>query len=291
MADIAARDRLPAASPGRPRSSGRAQAQTGERTNKPLRTDIGTLVLHWLTAGTFLVSLFTGIRIAADALYAPVSKWLSPILPQGEIWTWHFFAGLTLFFCSSAYLLYMWRSGLAQRNALKKTRVLAMQAPRRLKWGAVNVALHWFVYALVVFLTCTGVMLYLGYGNWWVYVHSTAAFVGLSYILVHVVAHYLYGGWWQIFRVFRPARLAITQAVRPRPVLIGVLVGAATVTALASIDWTSRDTLQVKRMKAGPDTKLLLDDPAWASARPVFIHTQQGINLGGTGASLVEVRA
>ena len=244
-----------------------------------------------MTASAFLLSLFTGIRIAADALYAPVSKWLTPILPQGEIWTWHFFSGMTLFFCSSAYLIYMWRSGLSQRNALKKTRVLTMQAPSRLKWGAVNVALHWFVYALVVFLTCTGVMLYLGYGNWWVYVHSTAAFVALSYIFVHVVTHYLYGGWWQIFRVFRPARLVITRAVRTRPVLIGVLVGAATVTALAGIDWTSRDTLLVKRVKAGPDTKLLLDDPAWASARPVFIHTQQGINLGGTGASLVEVRA
>jgi cytochrome b subunit of formate dehydrogenase len=262
-----------------------------ERKDAPPRTDVTTLILHWLTAGTFLVSLFTGIRIAADALYAPVSKWLTPILPQGEVWTWHFFAGLTLFFCSSAYLFYMWRSGLAQRNALKKTRVLRMQAPAKMKWGAVNVALHWFVYALVVFLTCTGVMLYLGNGNWWVYVHSTAAFVGLSYIFVHVVGHYLYGGWWQIFRVFRPARLVITRAVRPRPVLIGVLVGAATVATLAGIDWTTRDRLLVKRVKAGPDIKQLLDDRAWTSARPVFIDTQQGINLGGTGASRVEVRA
>ena len=267
------------------------QQPKGERKNAPPRTDITTLILHWLTATTFLVSLFTGIRIAADAIYAPISKWLSPILPQGEIWTWHFFAGLTLFFCSSAYLFYMWRSGLAQRNALKKTRVLTMQAPGKLKWGAVNVVLHWFVYALVVFLTGTGVMLYLGYGNWWVYVHSTAAFVGLSYIFVHVVGHYLYGGWWQIFRVFRPARLVITKAVRPKPVLIGVLVGAATVAALAGVDWTTRETLLVKRVKVGPDTELLLDDRAWASARPVLVHTQQGINLGGTGASLVEVRA
>jgi cytochrome b subunit of formate dehydrogenase len=291
MTDVVRRDAVPdAAGPkfkDRPADASVAQ----DRRDAPPRTDVTTLILHWLTAATFVVSLFTGIRIAADALSAPVSKWLSPILPQGEIWTWHFFSGLTLFFCSSAYLLYMWRSGLSQRNALKKTRILTLKAPSRLKWGAINVALHWFVYALVVFLTCTGVMLYLGYGNWWVYVHSTAAFVGLSYIFVHVVTHYLYGGWWQIFRVFRPARLVISKAVRPRPVLIGVLVGAATVTALAGIDWTSRDTLLVTRVKAGPDTKLLLDDRAWASARPVSIHTQQGINLGGTGASVVEVRA
>ena len=64
-----------------------------------------------------------------------------------------------------------------------------MRAPARLKWGAVNVILHWFVYALVIFLTTTGVMMYLGYGGWWAYLHSTAAFVALAYIFAHVAAH------------------------------------------------------------------------------------------------------
>ena len=43
------------------------------------KTDIGTIVLHWVVALAFIVSLFTGIRIAADALVAPVSHWLVPI--------------------------------------------------------------------------------------------------------------------------------------------------------------------------------------------------------------------
>src|SRR5262245_32904250 len=90
----------------------------------PPRTDAGTLVLHWLTTIAFLVSLLTGIRIAADAVHAPVSKLLSPILPQGEIWTWHFGAGILLLFSGLAYAVYMIRSGLVERNALKKTRVL-----------------------------------------------------------------------------------------------------------------------------------------------------------------------
>ncbi len=169
-----------AAPPERDTEFSRPIPNTAPDRNAPPRTDVGTIVLHWATAIAFTVSLFTGLRIAADGLHAVVSKWLSPILPQGEIWTWHFFAGLTLFFCGSSYLLYMVRSGLAQRNALKKTRLLAMPAPRKMKWGAVNVILHWLVYALVVFLTCTGVLLYLGWGGWWVYLHSTAAFIGLS---------------------------------------------------------------------------------------------------------------
>ncbi len=261
------------------------------RQELPPRTDIGTLTLHWLTATTFIVSLFTGIRIAADALHAPFSKWLSPILPQGEIWTWHFLSGLTLFFAGSCYLVYMWRSGLANRNALKKTRAALMPVARKMRWAAINVALHWFLYLVVIVMTGTGIMLYLGHGGWWVWVHSTTAFVALTYILVHVVSHYLQGGWWQIFRVFRPARLVITKAVRPKPVLAAVGVAVLVVAAIAGIDWTSRDTLVVRRVDVAPDLKRLLDDPVWKTVAPARIHTQQGINLGGTGESLVEVRA
>ena len=244
-----------------------------------------------MTAAAFVVSLFTGVRIAADALHAPVSKWLSPILPQGEIWSWHFLAGLTLFFCGSGYAVYLMRSGLSQRNSLKKTRVLRMAAPARMKWGAVNVALHWFLYALIAFLTGTGAILYLGYGGWWAYLHSTAAFVGLAYVFAHVLAHYLYGGWWQVFRVFRPERLHITSLVRPKPLLIALGVGALFAAIVASLDWATRDTLVIAHVGAGPKLEALLDDPVWSRARPVYIHTQQGANLGGTGESLVEVRA
>jgi cytochrome b subunit of formate dehydrogenase len=275
MADIAARDGIPAASPARPRSSGRVQAQTGERTDKPPRTDVGTLLLHWATAIAFIVSLFTGIRIAADALSAPISKWLSPVLPQGEIWTFHFYAGLTLFFCAFAYLIYMRRSGLANRNALKKTRVVVMPVASKMRFGGLNVALHWAAYAMVAIMTITGIFLYLGRGSWLVQIHSYVAFIGLSYIVVHAVAHYLYGGWWQVFRVFRPAQLMLTQAVKPKPLLIAAGIGVLVVAGIA----------------AAPDPNKLLNDPIWASVAPARIHTQQGINLGGTGESLVEVRA
>ena len=118
MVDIVrARDELVASGPVQTKSNAAqpdaAFSAAPGRLVEPPRTDIGTLTLHWATAIAFIVSLFTGIRIAADALNAPVSKWLTPILPQGEIWTWHFLAGLTLFFCAAAYFVYMRRAGLA----------------------------------------------------------------------------------------------------------------------------------------------------------------------------------
>jgi hypothetical protein len=75
MADIVhARDDQSIVGAGRsavPRQTGAA-----DRRNEPPRTDAGTLTLHWLVATAFIVSLLTGIRIAADSPTAVVSKWL-----------------------------------------------------------------------------------------------------------------------------------------------------------------------------------------------------------------------
>ena len=116
------------------------------RSREPPRTDVGTLLLHWVTAVAFFVSALTGVRIASDDLDAVVSKWLIPILPQGEIWTWHFLAGLTLFFGASAYVLYMIRSGLINRIRLKKLRLFIIPGAGKLRYDALNVLLHWTLY-------------------------------------------------------------------------------------------------------------------------------------------------
>ena len=262
------------------------------RRAAPQRSDIGTIILHWATAIAFAVSLFTGIRVATFGQVLPnLSQWLSPITPQGEIWTWHFFSGFALFFCASAYLVYLNRSGLTARNALAKMRVALMPVGSKLRWQAINVGLHWFVYALIAVLMATGIFLYLGYGGWWVWVHSISAFVGFGYIFLHVVGHYLAGGWGQLLRLFRPARLVITRAVRPYPLLLAAAIGVATVAIAASVDWATRDTLVITRVSGAPRLDGVFDDEVWAKTRPVYIQTQQGANLGGTGESLVEVRA
>jgi cytochrome b subunit of formate dehydrogenase len=262
------------------------------RQDAPPRSDVGTIILHWATAIALIVCLLTGLRVAVFGYVAPgFAHWLSPILPQGEMWTWHFFSGLTLFFCASAYLIYVYRGGLTPRNALKKLRIMLIPAAGRMRWDAINVSLHWVAYALIVLMTATGVLLYLGYGGWWVWIHSVSALVALGYIFVHVLTHYLYGRWWQLFRLFRPAALVITKAVRPYPLLLATAVGVATIAAAAGIDWTTRDTLVVAHVNGAPKLDGVLDDAVWANARPVAIRTQQGANLGGTGESMVEARA
>ncbi len=271
--------------PGTSAGGGSSDSQVGAGQRQPRgfehpRSDIGTVLLHWTTATTFLISLFTGIRIAADNPNAIVSKWLTPILPQGEIWTWHFLAGLTLFFCGSSYLLYMRRSALARRAAPKRLKVLLLPAASKLKFAAVNVALHWFLYSLIVVMTGTGIALYLGYGNWLIYIHSTVAFVGLGYIFAHVTSHYLMGGIWQLLRIVRPTTLVVTRAMRPRPLLLGITGGIAVVAAIAGLDWLTRDTLVMRHVSVGPKLERLLDDPVWAKC-PACIYSHLSGNKFG----------
>ena len=45
-----------------------------------------------------------------------------------------------------------------------------------MRFGGLNVLLHWAAYLIIVIMTVTGVFLYLGYGGWLVSVHS---YVGL----------------------------------------------------------------------------------------------------------------
>src|SRR5262249_48483937 len=83
MADVVhARDdqsQTLAREPGSARHRTSTQAARTRR-DRP-RSDIGTLVIHWLAALAFFVSIFTGVRIAADDPDAMVSLWLAPITP------------------------------------------------------------------------------------------------------------------------------------------------------------------------------------------------------------------
>ncbi|ACL55181.1 ethylbenzene dehydrogenase-related protein [Methylobacterium nodulans] len=255
-------------------------------------SDVGTVILHWSSAVAMVASLVTGLRISADALDAVVSRWISPVLPQGEVWTVHIFAGLLLFAVSVAYVVYMARSGLANRITLRKMRALQYAQTASLRWMGVNVLLHWLLFGLVTVLAATGILLYLGHGGWVVTVHEAAAYGTLAYTLAHLVGHFGYGGWRQWLRIFRPAALVPSPAQRSRrPMLVAGLVTVPAVAGAVALDLGSRGTLTVERVETPPVLDGVLDDAAWRAARPVRVRTQQGANLGGSGESTVEIRA
>lgn len=255
------------------------------------RSDVGTVLLHWIVAIAMVTSLVTGLRISADAPDAVISKALSPILPQGEIWTVHFLSSLALVFTTTAYILYIARGGLKRRISPKKLRAFTLPTAPRPRWAAANVALYWAFYAVLLVLTATGIALYWGFGGWIVQVHAICAFATIGYVVAHLATHFGYGGWQQILRIFRPTRLIPNKATRARPLLIATAIAVPAAVGLAAYDVATRDVLLVNEARQSPKLDGMLDDEAWRTARPVFVRTMQGVNLGGSGESTVEMRA
>jgi cytochrome b subunit of formate dehydrogenase len=255
------------------------------------RTDWFTILLHWSGAIAMVLSLVTGLRIAADALDAVIPKWLAPTLPQGDMWDVHLYSGLTFFFTMTAYVVYLRTGELFSRNSLKKLRLLVLPTAAKMKWNALNIALHWLLYGLIIIMCLTGIAMYLGYGAWIIKIHRASAILSLGYIVAHVIAHFMYGGWRQLLRIFLPHRLKVAGQATAKPACVALAISIPVTAALAGLDWASSAVLIANRVATAPDPAKLLDDPIWSVARPVFVHTAQGANLGGTGESLVEIRA
>ena len=256
------------------------------------RTDFGTFLLHWTMAIAMVLAMITGFRLSWDGEGAVFSRWIAPILLQGDVWTIHFIAACTMFACATGYAVYLVRAALTGRNALSRIRLMILDAPARLKWQGFNVSLHWGFYLLTTMMMVTGVLLYLGWGGLMVDIHAAVAIALFVYLFLHIVGHFMQGGWAQIFRIFLPARLVEGPLTKAHPLLVALLVGAATSAAMAAADFGTRDTLAIPKVATAPKLDGVLDDDAWKGIRAARVRTQQGFNLaGGRGESTVEIRA
>ncbi|MEL6505875.1 MAG: ethylbenzene dehydrogenase-related protein [Pseudomonadota bacterium] len=260
-----------------------------------LGSDGGTIVLHWLTVLSMVASLLTGLRISADGINAPWAAGLTALLPQGEIWTWHLVASLVLTFTIGAYYIYVRRGDLGARNGPRRFKTLTPPTNTRLRWRAINVALHWLAYGAIAALTVTGALLYLGHGGMSLTVHRALAWTMLFYILVHTLAHFFYGGIEQLLRLFRPRPLMETPSSKAWPMACALGIGTVVAGGLYAADLGTRDTVTVVKVQTAPALDGVLDDPVWQWAKPASTRTHQGANLGaskpGEGVSLVTTRA
>lgn len=277
--------------------SGKAGQQSGSSAERPkdntppVRSDLGTILLHWTLVVAIVTSLVTGLRLSADAEHSWFAKLFEPILPQGEIWTWHYLSAVFVLALIFAYAAYMSLARLKRRISSKKAVVLTLPASTKLKLSAVNVIAYWILFGAVLTLTVTGVMLYLGYGGLWVTVHYTSALVVLGYIVAHVILHYWYGGLAQLLRLFRPQPLRRFPGMGRHPLVKAASVGGVIFAGVIALDAMTRGDLVVAQGQELPVLDGKLDDPVWQDAKPAFVVTQQGVGLNGTGESTVEIRA
>lgn len=297
----------------------RRSSRKFKQTQRKLKTDIGTVLLHWIAVLAVFVNLATGLAIAADAPSRTWLHFLRGLLPQGEVWRLHIVSGVVLLAVAIAYAIYLHRSGLTRRISLDKARIYALRIKGRARWGTINVILYWVVFGLLILQLVTGGLLYAGYGGSIVTVHFWAAVLIFLYPVVHVIAQYCYGHVQQVLRILAPGPLihtarppTLAELVRrhlertsdvarsssrstlnlhPLTAAFAAALGASAF--VAALDQTVRDTLAIHSIK--PAEAPVLDgdiaDPVWRKAGTATIETQQGANFGGRGATTVTVRA
>lgn len=251
------------------------------------RTDAPTIVLHWLLVLTLILSLGTGLRIAADAEDATLSRWLAPILIQGEISDLHVIAATFLTFIALTYAVYLRRTRLAARVSFSLNAIKT--GTRLTRWYAVNKALYWVAFGLLLLAGITGALLYFAPGllpaRLVITAHLAAAWMLILYVVLHVAAQLALGGLRQLLKIFSP-RLAYGAAA-------GV-AAAFSLVAVAAVAYPTNEAvvrpLKFARTAVGPQIDGDPNDDAWAQAEPAQVHTMQGANLPG-GAVTVRVRA
>jgi hypothetical protein len=186
------------------------------------KTDLGTIVLHWLLVGALLGAIATGIRIARQA---PDYGWITVlhgVLPGSVTWIGHFWSALILIVVAIVYPIYMWRAALVPRIRLDRVRldaVLLRGLPHnRYRWAAVNLVLHWACYLSVLTEILTGGLLYLDRGGAVVIeIHWLVTWIIIAMAPVHVLAHFAFGGVAQLLRLFRLRLSRPVQLARSQP--------------------------------------------------------------------------
>jgi cytochrome b561-like protein len=181
------------------------------------KTDLGTIILHWLLVGVLLGAIATGLRIAAEASDHGWVAALDGVLPRSGVWTSHFRLGLMLIVLAITYPIYMWRAALVPRVRLDRVRLDAARLRglphSRYRWAAVNVAHNWACYLSVLTEILTGGLLYFDRGGAVVTeIHWLATWTIVAMMPVHVLAHFAFGGVAQLLRLFRPAQRAPLQS-------------------------------------------------------------------------------
>jgi cytochrome b subunit of formate dehydrogenase len=206
-----------------------------ERSSMRPRTDAFTFILHWALVAALILSLLTGLRIAADydgSVAGAISRKLEWLLLEGSVIQSHIWSGWTLTFIAVSYAAFLWRSRQAGRVKVDRSRWrrlrLAVQRGRFWSdvsaWFAANVLVYQIGFALIALMALTGWLLYSGFLGVDLYVmgtiHGIVAYSFLLYIAIHILAQLKAGTFWKIFQ----PRLDHSMAAGLAVIISGVAV-------------------------------------------------------------------
>ena len=130
------------------------------------KSDLGTILLHWLIVLALCGAALTGLAIAAlDNPDLRILPYVSFLLPGENVWYWHLAFSIALVASFGAYAVYIKRTDLTDRIRLSKARLRGLLISGRPRWAAVNVLLYWVLFIALVLETVVGTLLFLGWAD------------------------------------------------------------------------------------------------------------------------------
>jgi cytochrome b subunit of formate dehydrogenase len=293
------------------------------------KSDLGTILFHWLIVAALVSAAVTGLSIAAgDNPDLWAVRYLGAVLPGEELWSWHLCFGIALLSFLMAYVVYIRRAQLVSRVQFNASRFSALFRGNRSSWASLNVLLYWALFAAFVLEIGTGILLFFNYGAFILTLHLHATWFFLIFLFLHPLVHWLYGGKGQLLRIFQPEmhlpqrlptlvdalieRVQVLEKSGPAPksavaappkakarktmtvsvpLAFALAAGAAAIMLSTPIDEQSRQALKITRISAAnsPAIDGDISETVWRRASAVTVLTQHGTNFDG-GESQIEIR-
>ena len=256
------------------------------RPRRLARVDAPTIILHWLVASLAFASFATGFRIAGDASQAGWASAVAEYAFQGDVIFWHVVSAWFLVSVVAGYVVFLFRARVYRRVALDADRIRSRI--RQVRWRAINVLIYWLAFVLIGAAAITGTLMFAETAS--IPASSLASLhrgiaVGLAgFVVLHVAAHLIGGGWRALVPILLP------RFIRGRAAAVALLAVAATAGLLFMADALTVRTLVMPQVAAAPVLDGDPNDPAWDLAKAVTIQTRGGANLPD-GEAPVTVRA
>ncbi|MEM8489316.1 MAG: ethylbenzene dehydrogenase-related protein [Pseudomonadota bacterium] len=267
--------------------AGSTQASRRGRRNRGV--DLATFVLHWSLVAALALSFLSGMRIAADATDAGLSRLIAVAAPQGDVFFMHLLSAGVLVALLAGYTVVLMLTNRWRRILMSPRRIVAsFRETNGPRWRSVNAIAYWFGTLSMILAMATGLYKYVMPG-WFPAervsdIHRLAAWCILGYPLLHVLAQAGIGGWQQLKRM-------LTFAVRFIGQEHSGLCAIALVLALLYGVHTSLATdLVIERVETPPTLDGRPEDQIWKRSAITSVRTFGGVNLPG-GETTVDVRA
>lgn len=150
-------------------------------TRRSLKTDIGTVLIHWTLVACVVVLVGTGLRIASHDPGLSWLAWFDLVLPRENLWYWHLVGAIAFVSVLAAYVTYVVAARLGQRLRLDLARLASLSRKGATRWATLALIVLWVGIGAFTAEIVSGIVMLLGNAAWAQAIHRHAVWVCIAF--------------------------------------------------------------------------------------------------------------